>query len=207
MTGSKIILHATVLSGHGHRVELLLLMLGLSYTFSAAPAEVRKTEAFKRLNPLGQIPVLQDGDLAIADSAAIMTYLVKKYAPDSTWMLNDPEGAAEVQRWLSVAAGEIMHGPATARMIAQWGFAADPARAAEISSRLLAFMEQHLNTRVWLAARHATIADLACYSYVAHAPEGGVSLDPYPAVNAWLLRVEGLPKFKPMPKSPLPAKA
>ncbi len=202
----SITLHATPLSGHGHRVELLLLMLGLPYTFSPAPADVRMTDAFKRLNSLGQIPVLQDGDLVLADSNAILVYLAKTYATGSTWLPDDPVGAASVQRWLSIAAGEVMHGPATARMIAQWGFAADPARAADLSARLLAFMEQHLTNRVWLAAPHPTIADLACYSYVAHAPEGGIDLDPFTSVKTWLRRVEALPKFKPIPKSPLPKK-
>ena len=79
---------------------------------------MRKTDAFKRLSPFGQIPVLQDDDLVLADSNAIMVYLVKKYALDSAWMLNDPIGAAQVQQGLSIAAGEVMHGPATARMIA-----------------------------------------------------------------------------------------
>jgi len=51
---------------------------------------------------------------------------------------------------------------------------------------------------------HPTLADLACYAYVAHAPEGGISLTPFPQVRAWLRRVEALPRFKPMP--PLPIK-
>jgi glutathione S-transferase len=59
--------------------------------------------------------------------------------------------------------------------------------------------------RAFLAHDAATIADLACYSYVAHAPEGGISLDPYPNIRAWLARVEALPGFVPMPRSPVPA--
>ena len=75
MTEPAIILHGTPLSGHAHRVELLLLMLGLSYRIIDAPASVRKTPAFRALNPLEQIPVLQDGDLTLADSNAILVYL------------------------------------------------------------------------------------------------------------------------------------
>ena len=58
--------------------------------------------------------------------------------------------------------------------------------------------------REWLAAEHPTIADVACYSYVAHAPEGGIMLEPYPAIREWLRRVEELPDFKPLPASPIP---
>ena len=97
-----------------------------------------------------------------------------------------------------------MHGPSIARLITQFGLNDDKARAERIATRLLAFMEEHLTTRDYLAAAHATIADLACYSYVAHAPEGGISLRPYPAVRSWLARIEALPFFKPIPPSPLP---
>ena len=204
MTSGEIILHGTELSGHVHRVELLLRMLGLPYRFVAAPATVRATPEFHRLNPLRQIPVLQDGDLTLADSNSILVYLAKRYAPDGAWLPEDPVGAAQVQRWLSIAAGEVMHGPATARMVTQFNFQGDLRRAKQIAARLLSFMNEHLNDRRFLAAERATIADLACYSYVAHAPEGGIPLGEYPSVPAWLRRVEALPHFKPIPPSPIP---
>ncbi|HEV7336791.1 MAG TPA: glutathione S-transferase [Bosea sp. (in: a-proteobacteria)] len=206
MSGSRIVLHGTALSGHTHRVELLLRALGLEFDFVPAPAEIRRAEAFRALNPLGQIPVLQDGDLTLADSNAIMVYLVRRYAPQSAWMSDEPVTAAQMQRWLSIAAGEVMHGPAAARMIAQFNFPDEPVRAERIANRLLAFMEDHLQQRSFLAAEHPTLADLACYSYVAHAPEGGIPLDRFPAIGAWLARVEALPFFKPMPRSPIPAR-
>lgn len=205
MSTSDIILHGTELSGHTHRVELLLRMLGLPYRYAPSPATVRGTPEFHKLNPLRQIPVLQDGDLTLADSNAILVYLAKRYAPGSTWLPEEAVAAARVQRWLSIAAGEVMYGPAIARMVTQWNFPADLARAKQIAAALLRFMEEHLKTRSFLAAEHATIADLACYSYVAHAPEGGIAIDEYVSVLAWLRRVEGLPHFKPIPASPLPA--
>lgn len=204
MPSSEIILHGTALSGHAHRAELLLRALDLPYRFEPAPAEVRRSAAFRKLNPLGQIPVLQDGEVTLADSNAIMVYLVKRYAPESHWLPDDPVSAALVQRWLSIAAGEVMHGPAMARMIVQFGLEDDKARAKRIAARLLPFMEQHLSDRDFLAATNPTLADLACYSYIAHAPEGGISLEPYPAVRQWLARIEALPFFKPIPPSPLP---
>lgn len=81
----KLKLYGTPLSGHVHRVALLLSMLELPYEFIESPAEVRQSEAFRRLNPLGQIPVLVDGDLTLADSNAILVYLAKNYAPGSHW--------------------------------------------------------------------------------------------------------------------------
>lgn len=201
---SRIILHGTERSGHAHRVVLLLGMLEIPYRFANAPAEVRRSPEFLRLNPLGEIPVLEDGATVICDSNAILVYLVKRYAPGSPWLPEEPLAAAHVQRWLSVAAGEIKHGTALARAIAQWGDPGDRGSAMRIAGRVLKFMESHLDGRAYLAADHPTIADLACYSYTAHAPEGGISLDPYPALRAWLSRVEALPRFQPMPRSPLP---
>lgn len=201
---TTITLHGTHLSGHVHRIELLLRMLGRPYLFVEAGAEVRASAPFRALNPLGQIPVLQDGALTLCDSSAILVYLCKRYAPGSNWLPEDAAGAAAVQRWLSVAAGELAYGPANARAIAQWKAPGDPVRTAPIAKRLFSFMESHLAGRSFLAADQASIADLACYGYTAHAPEGGVSLAPYPALRAWLKRVEALPDFLPMPDSPLP---
>jgi glutathione S-transferase len=199
MTTSQIVLHGMGLSGHTHRVALMLNALGLAYRFVDSPAEVRASPAFLARNPLGQIPVLEDGDVVLADSNAILVYLARRYAPDDAWLPQEPVAAASVQRWLSIAAGEVMHGPAIARMISLFGFPDDPARAARISERVLNFMDGHLDGRGFLAADHVTLADLACYSYVAHAPDGGIDLQPYPAVRAWLDRVASQPWFQPLP--------
>ena len=77
----------------------------------------------------------------------------------------------------------------------------DLARAQAVAQRVLGFMEQHLAERDYLAASHPTIADLACYAYIARAPEGGIPLEPFPAIRAWLVRIEALPRFVPMPQS------
>jgi glutathione S-transferase len=204
-TTIMILLHGTKLSGHVHRVELLLRMLAIPFEYIQAPADVRASEAFRKLNPLGQIPVLQDGELTLADSNAILVYLCKRYAPGSQWLPESPVEAAAVQRWLSIAAGEVNFGPASARAHALWKVPCDADRAVAVAARLFGFMESHLAGRSFLAADHATIADLACYGYVKHAPEGGISLANYPALHAWFTRVEALPEFVAMPASPLPS--
>ncbi|HEV2268455.1 MAG TPA: glutathione S-transferase [Steroidobacteraceae bacterium] len=205
MNEPQITLHGTEFSGHAHRVVLLLRMLEIPYRFVNAPAEVRRSPEFLQLNPLGEIPVLQDGALVLPDSNAIMVYLVRRYAPGSHWLPEEPVAAARVQRWLSIAAGQLMYGPSVARRIVQWSYPADHKRAIEIANGLLRFMEAHLAEQPYLAGQQATIADLACYSYTAHAPEGGIPLQPYPNVRRWLARIEALPRFQPMPSSPLPA--
>ncbi len=196
-------LYGTPLSGHSHRVELLLLMLALPYSYIEAPARVRSSAEFLRINPLGQIPVLIDGELILCDSNAIMVYLVKQYAPGSGWLPEEPVAAAQVYRWLSIAAGEVRYGLATARGVKQWGLPSDLNIASAIAGKLLRFMDGHLTGRRFLALDQPTLADLACYSYIAHAPEGGISLAEYPQVRAWLAEVETLPHFKSMPGLPV----
>ena len=202
--------HRFALSGHSHRVELFLSLLGLA----VEPVDVdlvnraqRKPE-FLAKNPFGQVPVIEDGEVTLADSNAILVYLNERYAPDpSRWMPRDPAALGRVQEWLSLAAGELAFGPAEARVIKLFGANYDYERAKTLASRLYAVMDPHLAARRFLAADHPTIADIAHYSYTAHAPEGGVSLTPYPNVRAWLGRIEALPNFVPMPKSPVPAAA
>lgn len=198
---TPLTLYGVALSGHNHRVELFLNLLQLPYRRIEAPASVRQSAEFLAINPLGQIPVLQDGELTLADSNAILTYLAKRYAPASHWLPEDPVGAAQVQRWLSLAAGEIAFGPARARVGARWGDTGMPAELMhKLAHRVLGFMETTLAHQDFLAAPTPTIADLACYAYVAHAPEGGIALEPYPQVGAWIARVQALPHFVAMPE-------
>ena len=63
----------------------------------------------------------------------------------------------------------------------------------------LGLVEASLHGRDWLAAARPTIADVACFPYVALAGDGGVSLHPYPAIRHWLRRVRALPRFIEMP--------
>lgn len=197
----KITLYGTRVSGHAHRVESLLRMLNLPYTYTVVDASMRQTRSFLSLNPLGQIPVLSDGDVVIADSSAILVYLAKRYDETRRWLPEDPVGAATVQRWLALAAGELRYGPATARAIQLWGRPGDLATAKQIADRLLRFMDAHLEGRSFLAAKWPTLADLACYAYTARAPEGGISLEPFPAVRGWLGRLESMPELPPMPET------
>jgi glutathione S-transferase len=146
--------------------------------------------------------VIEDGEVTLADSNAILVYLEARYAP-GRFMPRDPVGAARVQRWLSVAAGPLAFGPALARVITLFGRADDPQPAIARAQQLLRVMEAELSDRPWLAGEAATLADLANYAYVARAPEGKVSLQEFPALRAWLQRVEALPGFVPFASSPV----
>ena len=198
MNNIKLYRHA--LSGHSHRAQLLLSLLGLNAELVDVDlaAGEHKQAGFLAKNRFGQVPVLQDGDTLIADSNAILVYLAEQYDDTNTWLPVDPVAAAEVQRFLSAAAGQVAYGPAAARLVNVFGAALDHKRAIEIAHNLLALLETHLEGRDWLVGSNPTIADVANYAYIAHAPEGDVSLDNYPNVRAWLSRIAAMPGFVPM---------
>jgi glutathione S-transferase len=193
-------LHTTLLSGHGHRVKLFLTLLDLPFTtieLNMKAGDNRKP-AHLALNPFGEVPVIEDGDIVLTDSNAILVYLASKYG-DASWLPEDPLGAAAVQRWLSLAAGKIAYGPCAARLVTVFGAPRDHAVAKRIAEDLFAIIEPEFRDKPFAVGQKPTIADIAAYSYIAHAPEGGISLEPYPNLRAWLKRVEALPHFLPMP--------
>ena len=197
---SNIKLYRHALSGHSHRAQLLLSLLGLDAELVDVDlaAGEHKQPAFLAKNRFGQLPVLEDGDNVIADSNAILVYLAERYDASNTWMPIDPVAAAQVQRFLSTAAGQVAYGPAAARLVNVFGAALDHQRAIEVAHNLLGVLESHLDGREWLVGDNPTIADVANYAYIAHAPEGDVSLQNYPNVQAWLGRIAALPGFVPM---------
>jgi len=199
-------LYDFALSGHCHRARLMLSLLDLPYHSIAVDllgGEHRRAP-FLAMNPFGQVPVLQDGERVLADSNAILVYLAGTYG-DGRWLPKEAAAAAAVQRWLSVAAGEIAHGPGAARGQVLFKLPGDLAEARKRAQRLLGVMDQELQQRAFLAGAEPTIADVAGYSYIAHAPEGGVALEPYAHVRAWLARIEQLPGFVGMQRSQVAA--
>lgn len=197
-------IHHHPLSGHSHRVVLFASLLGVPHELVEVDlkAGAHKRPEFLALNPFGQVPVLDDDGVVVADSNAILVYLARK-AGRSDWLPDDPAGAAAVQRWLSVAAGDVAYGPAAARLITVFGAGFRPDEVITRSHGLLARLEQHLAGREWLAADHPTIADVALYSYLARAPEGNVDLGAYKEVGRFLRRIEALPGFVPFVQTPV----
>jgi len=198
-----IILHGFKKSGHSHRAELMLRLLGLPFDFreiDLAGGE-HKRATFLKLNPYGTVPVIDDDGTIIADSVAILVYLATKYDAARTWLPTDPTSAAQVQRWFSVAQGPVFNGPCAARLVTVFNAPLDHARAKRIAQDFLGVLDSQLVGRKFLVDDGPTLADVALYSYIAHAPEGGVSLEPFGQVRNWLACVEGLPSFEGMPRT------
>lgn len=183
-------------SGNCHKVRLMLALLGVAHTLRPvdyAKGEL-KTPAFLALNPLGQVPVLTDGDLVLRDSQAICVYLAKRFGKGA-WLPEDPAALGRVVQWLSFAANEVALGCARPRSILAGRVTGDLAAYQAIGHRALGILEWQLDGRDWLETGAPTIADIVCYPYSKVAPEGGVALDGYGRVRRWHARVESLPGF------------
>ena len=162
------------LSGHSHRARLLASLLGLRPDIVPVNllAGAHKQPEFLAKNPFGQVPVLEDGEVTLSDSNAILVYLATRYDADRRWYPTDVTAQAHIQGWLSKAANEVANGPAAARLVTVFNAGLDHEAAIAKAHAFLAIVDSVLRGRDWLVGDHATIADVALYSYIAHAPEG-----------------------------------
>ncbi|CAM2008864.1 glutathione S-transferase family protein [Acanthopleuribacter pedis] len=188
------------LSGNCYKVRLFLNLLQQPFekvTVNVLKGE-HKSPEYLSINPKGQIPTLADGECIISDSQAILVYLAEKFEAES-WYPKDAQTRAEIQFWLSTAANEAGRGPADARLVKLFGAGLDYNQARQKTDALLNLLEQHLQGHDWLVGDAITIADIAVFPYVGLAGDAEISLEPYPAVRAWLNRITTQPNFIGMP--------
>lgn len=200
-------LYEFALSGNCHKVRLLLSLLGVGYQSQPVDAVARqhKSAGFLAMNPLGQVPMLCDGEHCLRDSQAILCYLARRYDPNEQWFPADPLVQARMVSWLSLAAGEVSRGPAALRLHHKWGRAIDTADAEAATQQVLTLLEARLREHDWLADTRPTLADVAVQPYLALAGEGRVSLAAWPATRRWLVRMAALPGYCAMPGMAAPA--
>ncbi len=186
-------------SGNGYKVRLLLAQLGLPYEYvekDIMKGETRTPE-FLALNPNGRIPVLQLEDgTALAESNAILFYL----AEGTPYLPADRLDRARVLQWLFFE--QYSHEPyvAVARFLLRHTPPDDPRRdmleqRQKGGYAALGVMEGHLAERPFFVANRYSIADIALYAYTHVADQGGFELGSYPALRAWLARVEAQPGY------------
>jgi len=200
---SNLTLYRFTLSGHSHRAELFtsLLNLDVNMVDVALQNGAQKHAEFLEMNIFGQVPVLKNNDDVINDSNAILVYLAQKFDANRTWYPEDVTVQTQIQRWLSVAAGLVASGPAAARLVTVFGAQLDHKNAINIAHTLFKTMDAYLQNREYLVGIQPTIADIANFSYIAHAPEGGVSLEQYPNILRWLSNIRKLDGFIEMPET------
>jgi glutathione S-transferase len=191
-------------SGSCYKVRLLLNILKVSC--ERIPVDFvgkeHKTDHFLKINPLGEIPVLEDGAVRLRDAQAILVYIAREYDSSNTWFPDAPDAMGPIMQWLSFAGNELM-AAAGARLVKILNYPLDlPAlQARAIAS--FRILDAHLSDREFLELGHPTIADIACFPYVAMAGEAGIDLKPYPNILRWIDRIRQIPGFTPMPGIPM----
>ncbi len=184
-------------SGNCYKVQLLLRQLGRPFEW--VPVDVLKQETrkaeFLALNPAGQVPlVLWDDGRSLPESNAILLHL----AEGTPLLPSDAWARAQVYRWLFWE--QYQHEPtvAVARFIVH--YLKNPPEQAERlaglqlrAQRALRLMDEHLARQPFMAGGAYSVADIALYAYTHVAPQGGLPLDDYPALRAWLARVAAQP--------------
>jgi glutathione S-transferase len=169
------------------------------------PGREHKNPAFLKINPLGQLPVIDDDDFVLRDAQAILVYLASKYDPAGRWYpRTNAETVGEIQTWLAFA-DSLTATASAARLHDSLFYEADIEKCRAGAHALFRVMDEHLwfaeqESQDWLASRdHPSIADIACFPYVMLSEEGGISRLAYPAIRRWADRVKRIPGFILMP--------
>ena len=202
-------LYDYVLSANCYKPRLLLSMLDVPHELVPVefyPGREHESAEFKKINPLGHIPVIDDDGFILRDAHAILIYLACRFDPPRTWYpTSDPRVLGEVTSWLQFAEGTSSTASA-ARLCVNFGYDFDlkvvPSRSTSPVPRARpstsGFREQE--GLDWVASTPApTVADTALFPDVALSGEGGISHEDYPAVRRWTERVQRLPGFIDMP--------
>ncbi len=184
-------------SGNSQKARMALRLLNLPYEEISLVDGGQKRPDYLALNPLGQVPLLVDGDAVVRDSGAILVYLAAAYRPGD-WDGCDAAERGRIAQWLMLAAGDVANGLARLRLHKLFGAPLDEAAAALLGKRALSVTETQLGDGAWLEGGRLTIADLAMAPYVALAHQGGIDLTAYPNVSAWTARIAALPGFPSM---------
>jgi glutathione S-transferase len=188
-----------IYSGNCYKVKLLLQQLGLQYKWVDVDITKKqsRTPEFLRMNPNGQIPVLEaTPGVFLPESNAILHYL----ADGSRFLPTDRLEHAQVLQWVFFE--QYTHEPsvASARYIVR--YLGRPAEHEQLLQRkisqgyeALALMEEHLRSHAFFVAERYSIADIALYAYTHVAHEGGFDLAPYNAIQKWLSLVREQPGY------------
>jgi glutathione S-transferase len=198
-----ITLYDSILSGNGYKARLLMSHLGIPFrrvSLTLPKGESRTPEMLKR-NPLGRVPILElENGESLYESNAILCYL----AAGTPFLPENKLEHARVVQWLLFEQFDLVRNLARPRLYisiqkAKAQHLKEIADYQELGYKALGVMEAHLvQGRDWFVGERYTIADIALYSYTHMSPEGEYDLARFPAIQAWLRRVESQKGYIPL---------
>jgi glutathione S-transferase len=197
-------------SGNSYKAALPMELAGIDWepVFVDFFKGEARSDAFKEINPMGEAPVLVDGDLRLSQSGAIQDWIVEK---TGKFWSDDPTERREIMRWqfwdnhkgssqFGVTRFLLNFLPEKHRNPDVIGFMQGRCKAA------LGVLEGELSSRDWLVGDRLTMADLSCCAYLYYPEPFGFDRAEYPAISAWLDRISETPGWKHpydlMPGSP-----
>ena len=206
---SSITLYDFELSASCYKVRLLLSLLKLDYRrvhINFFPGFEHREAAFRKINPLGQLPALTDGDVTLRDAQAILTYLARAYDGTNRWLPDDPVAFAEVMMWLFFTASELS-AATLARLSSLLAFPGDAEAAKKAARKGFRIMDDHMTRRElegasWFVGDHPTLADLCLFPSIALSRDFGIEHDEFAALRRWMRRLRRLDNFIVMPGIP-----
>jgi glutathione S-transferase len=192
-------LHCFGESGNAYKAALTLALAGYDWepVFVDYFGGETRTEAFRRLNVMGEVPVLEDAGLVLSQSGVIMYHVVER-----TGQLGGAPGeAAEVLRWVLWDNHKMSSQAGMTRFL--MNFLPEDKRPQEViafmQARLrnaYAALDAHLGGRDWIVGSSPTIADLSCCGYLFYPEPFGFERRDWPAIDDWLTRIAALPGWK-----------
>ena len=201
-------LYDYALSVNCYKQRLMMSILDLPYEsipIDFYPGREHKGDDFKKINPLGHIPVIDDDGFVMRDAHAILVYLAAKYDSSGLWYpVSDPQMLGETTQWMLFAEGTTNTASA-ARLHVNLGYDFDIETCRDGAHQLFRVLDDHLWFREragldWVCSGdHPTIADLAIFPDVILSEEGGISRLDYPAIRRWTDRVKRIEGFTTMP--------
>lgn len=204
MTG--LTLHQNELDEHCYKIRLLLGALGCPYVkvdVDLYPGREHLSPRYLRLNPLGALPIIADGDFVLYGAETILAYLARKHDPTHAWLPEDAATLGAVMQWLAFAGGDLKAASA-ARLHAMLEVEADAAALDRTARHAFRLMDDHLTKREfddagWFVGHAPTIADIALFPSIALSRDCGIDHDEYPALRRWMARVRSIKGFTTMP--------
>jgi glutathione S-transferase len=190
-----MLLYNNMLSGNCYKVRLLFAHLGIDYERQELDVVDRsdRRQVLGDLNPALRVPTLVfDDGRALAESGAIIFH----FAQGTAYLPQDAFERAQVLQWLFFEQYSLEPHIAVLRFYELAGIHAPAAeRKAKRAAGVLALeaLESHLAQRDFLVGERYSIADIALFGYTHVAPEGGFSLQAYPAVRSWITRIAAQP--------------
>ena len=197
-------------SGNSYKAALALELSGLDWqpVFVDFFGGEARTPEFRKLNEMGEVPVLVDGDLTLTQSGVIQMYITEKTGKFGGGTVAEQR---EVLRWMFWDNHKMSSPVGMTRFL--MNFLAEDKRPKEViaftQARLkgaYTTLDSHLTGRDWIVGDGITNADLSCCGYLYYPEPFGFDRKDWPNIDRWLSNIQNTPGWKHpydlMPGSP-----